>query len=204
MQLFFNIIISTLLQFILFALLPFIWWFITARKKNTFFKWLGYKKIYIVNKKRFWLSIIGIGILFSILLLVIIPMILKNAELATSQFNGLGASAIVPALIYAFFQTAFNEEMFFRGFLGKRLANKYGFAVGNTVQGLLFGMMHGIMFFTAVGLFGTLIIIVFTGVIGGGMGYVNEKESEGSIIPSWLLHGCANAVSSVFALFIHF
>ena len=40
-------------------------------------------------------------------------------------------------------QTGLSEEILFRGFLGKRLIAKFGFAVGNVVQGLLFGTLHG-------------------------------------------------------------
>ena len=37
-------VVSSVVQIILFALIPFIWWLVTARKKMNFFKWIGLKK----------------------------------------------------------------------------------------------------------------------------------------------------------------
>lgn len=45
MNLFINKVISSILQIILFAIIPFIWWCITARKQQSFTKWIGLKKI---------------------------------------------------------------------------------------------------------------------------------------------------------------
>ena len=39
-----NKIISSVMQIILFSLIPLIWWLITARKRESFFKWIGLKK----------------------------------------------------------------------------------------------------------------------------------------------------------------
>ncbi len=200
MQLLINIILSSVVQFLLFAILPFLWWLATGRKEKSFFRWVGYKKIRINHKMRFWLLIIAIQAIFLIVFLAIVPMV-SSGQMATSQFTGLGISAILPVMIYAFFQTAFNEELLFRGFLGKRLINKLGFAMGNVIQAAVFGLMHGLMFFPSVGLVKAAIVTVFTGIIGFGMGYLNEKEAGGSIVPSWLIHGVANTCSSVAALF---
>lgn len=201
LQLLVNIILSSVIQFVLLSILPFIWWMITARKESTFFKWIGYKKPHIANKKKFWFLIIAIELVFLTVFLLIVPMIHNNDQTATSQFEGLGISAMIPALIYAFFQTAFNEELFFRGFLGKRLSTKLGFEAGNTIQAVLFGMMHCVMFFSSVAFFQAAAIGIFTGLVGWGIGYVNEKASEGSIVPGWLLHGIANTFSCIIALF---
>ncbi|OAB25524.1 hypothetical protein PMSD_27610 [Paenibacillus macquariensis subsp. defensor] len=83
----------------------------------------------------------------------------------------------------------------------KRLIHKLGFHVGNVVQGLLFGLMHGILFISAAGILGAFIIIVITGIGGWLMGWINEKQSEGSMISSWLLHGCANTLASIIVMF---
>ncbi len=201
MQLFINIIISSIVQFILFSIIPFIWWLITARK-DTFFQWIGYKKPQTSDKKRFWSIIIIIEIVFLIAFLVLMPLVYDNASLATSQFYGKGISAFIPVLIYAFFQTSFNEELFFRGFLGKRLIKKFGFAFGNTLQGVLFGSVHGIMLYFSAVLLKAVIITVLTGAIGICMGYVCEKQAEGSLVPSWLMHGTFNTLSSLYVMFL--
>ena len=38
-------IISSIIEIILISFLPFIWWLISAKKKESFFNWIGLKKI---------------------------------------------------------------------------------------------------------------------------------------------------------------
>lgn len=46
-----------------------------------------------------------------------------------------------------------------------------------------------------------LIIILSTGITAWLMGWLNEKEANGSILSGWLLHGTLNLISSVFMMF---
>lgn len=68
--------------------------------------------------------------------------VIKGIETTTSEFTGLGIMAIPAIVVYAAFNTAFPEELLFRGFLLKRLTNKFGFNVANIIQALLFGVLH--------------------------------------------------------------
>ena len=195
-------LISSIVQIILFAIIPFIWWLVTARKECSFFKWIGLKKAEIKKNKTLpWIA--GITAAFLVLSVVIL-VFLKGVETATSDFASLGMSAVPAILIYAILNTALPEEILFRGFLLKRISNRFGFNAGNTIQALLFGLLHGIMFFSSVGVLKAVIVIAFTGSIGWMMGYTNEKKAEGSILPSWCIHAIANIFSgicSAFALF---
>lgn len=74
--------------------------------------------------------------------------------------------------------------------------------MANTIQALLFGLLHGVMFFLLVGTVKTILIIIATGVIAWFMGYINEKYSNGSIIPSWIIHTISNLLSGVCAAFL--
>ena len=65
----------------------------------------------------------------------------------------------------------------------------------------LFGLMHGVFFFGAIGAIKAFLLISYTGLVAFIMAYINEKKADGSIFPSWAIHACANIVSSVFALF---
>ena len=202
MELAISKLISSIVQIILFSLIPFIWWLITARKECGFFKWIGLKKSESEKHKTpYWIA--GVSVAF-LILSVFILYFLKGVETATSDFSGLGASAIPAILIYAILNTALPEEILFRGFLLKRISNKFGFAAGNIVQALLFGLLHGVMFFSAVGAVKALVVIVFTGGIGWGMGYTNEKGSGGSILPSWCIHAIANIFSGLCSAFLLF
>lgn len=201
MQLFINILISSIFQILLINIIPFIWWFCSVKnKKIGYLEWLGIKKIKNENRKIVYrLLLIGI-ICFGILSIYILNMI-KDVETATSQFNGLGFAGIIPALIYSFIQTAFTEEIFFRGFLLKRISHKFGFYIGNVIQSILFGLLHGIMFVNLATIFNTILIITFTSIIAYFMGYINEKKAGGSIILSWIIHGVSNIISSIISLF---
>jgi len=196
-----NLAISSLIQVILMSIIPFIWWILKGRKDSNFFQWIGLKKLEINNKSKYIHTFLGIIVFFSILSIYALKLVSKNPNVATSQFNGKGISALVPALIYSFVKTGLSEEIFFRGFLAKRLINKFNFTIGNLIQASLFGLLHGVMFISISNLFSTLAIIIFTGAIGWLMGMINEKLSGGSILSSWLLHGIANVFSSMVSMF---
>lgn len=198
MNLFINKIVSSILQIILFAIIPFIWWLVTARKQQKFTEWIGLKKIEGGKKTLTAIILISVAFLFSGVLALYAT---KGIETATSEFAGLGVVAIPAIVVYATFNTAFPEELLFRGFLLKRLANKFGFNIANLTQALLFGLLHGVMFFSLVGVIKAILIIVFTGAIAWFMGYINEKNSNGSIIPSWIIHTISNLFSGICAAF---
>ena len=195
-----NKIISSVMQIILFSLIPLIWWLITARKKESFFKWIGLKKIEKENKKSSVVNMLPIAISYLIVSFITIYLI-KDIETATSEFAGMGISALLPALIYAIFNTALPEEILFRGFLLKRIASKFGYMIANIIQSTIFGLLHGFMFFNVLGIVKTIVIIFFTGIIAFAMGYINEKKANGSILPSWFIHALSNIFASIVAMF---
>ena len=200
MNLFINILLSSVIQIVLIGVIPFIWWLLTKRKQENFFWWIGLKKI----KKEQLKSIICrtlIVIIAFLLLSIYMIFITKDISTATSQFDGLGVKGLISALIYSFVQTSFTEEIFFRGFLLKRIKNKFGFITANIVQSILFALLHCAMFFTLTSIINVILITLFTGLIALAMGYINEKEAAGSIYPSWCIHGIANLFSSIVALF---
>lgn len=198
MILFINKVVSSVLQIVLFAIIPFVWWLITARKKEKFSHWIGLKKI--EGGKKTAAAIVLVSAAF-LLLGVLTLYTVRNIENATSEFAGLGIAALPAVIIYAAFNTALPEELLFRGFLLKRLANKFGFGVANAIQALLFGLLHGVMFFPLAGAVKAVLIIVFTGAVAWFMGYVNEKKSNGSIIPSWIIHTVSNLFAGLCAAF---
>ena len=196
-------LINSAVQIVLFTLIPFICRLITARKETGFFKWIGLKGIKSAkeNKTLFW--VIGILICFTGLSAYMLYS-MRGIEMATSEFSGLGAAAIPAVLIYAILNTSLPEEIVFRGFLLKRISAKFGFHAGNIVQAVIFGIMHGVMFFSYTGVVKAIVITLFTGVIGWLMGFVNEKKAEGSLIPSWCIHAVANIFSGLCAAFMIF
>lgn len=199
MNLFINKTVSSILQIILFAIIPFIWWYVTARKQQKFTQWIGLKRIE-GNKKKTLTAVIVLSLAF-VFSGILTLYAIRGVEIATSEFAGLGVKAIPAIVIYAACNTAFPEELLFRGFLLKRVANKCGFHIANLIQALLFGLLHGIMFFTMAGVVKAILIIWFTGTIAWFMGYINEKSANGSIIPSWMIHTVSNLVSGICSAF---
>lgn len=200
MSLFISEVLSSIVQLILFALIPFIWWLVTARKRLGFFQWIGLKWS---NKEKpikmfLWIifTVVGFWIIGEFSL-----YILKDTETATSGFTGLGIQAVPSVIIYAVFHTALSEEILFRGFLLKRIGDKFGFYAGNTVQALLFGLLHGAMFISASGFVKAAVLVLFTGAVAWTMGYINEKKADGSIFPSWVIHSITNILSGLMAAF---
>ena len=196
-----NELIGSVAQVFLFSLIPFLVWLVTARGKESFFSWIGLKKAVCSRPGK----VIGITaaaaatyILAMNLFLRLLP---EGVTTAGSQFEGQGFAALPAVLFYAFLRTALSEEILFRGFLLKRLRNRFGFAAGNTVQAILFGLMHGIPFglvTKSAAVF--LLLTAISGLFGWYQGWLNESQCGGSVIPSWLLHGCMNFLTAVLSL----
>ncbi len=201
MQLFIGELISGAVQILLFSAIPFISWLTSARKRQGFFDWIGLKKPRF--EKGFTRAFILIILAFFALSALIL-LITRDVETATSQFTGLGFFALPSALVYAFLTTALSEEILFRGFLLKRLSGRLGFTAGNILQAVIFGLLHGAMFFGAAGAIKSAFIAVFTGSIGWFIGYINERKADGSILPGWAVHGVSNLFSSLAAMFLVF
>ena len=193
---------NALIQIVLFMLLPFIWWFVTARRKSSFLDWIGFKPLKDTGNHKMWLWIF-LGLLsFTIFSYLVLYTIVKDLKTATSSFSGLGFQALPAVLIYSLFQTSLPEELLFRGFLLKRFSVCLPFGVANTIQAALFGLLHGLMFITEVSWLQTLVIILCTGGIAAYLGFVNEKKSGGSILASWIMHALANVITGKLSAFL--
>lgn len=129
-------------------------------------------------------------------------MLPEGVTAAGSQFAGEGLKAIPAVFFYAFLRTALSEEILFRGFVLKAIKNKAGFYAGNTVQALIFGLLHGIPFgLVTKSILALVLLTLLPGLFGWYQGWLNEKHCGGSIVFSWLLHGCVNFAVAVLALF---
>ena len=176
---------------------------VIGRKTASFFNWLGLKKIQHKLNSSDLLIILGV---LAVTLLVgpfgfnllknINGLMPEGASMGMFEFSGRGVSALPAILVQSLFNTSLLEEVFFRGFLLKRFSNRLGFALRNTTQALLFGLMHSIFLFLAGKVILAIIITLFTGLFGWLSGYITEKKFAGSILPSWCIHGVGNVISS--------
>ncbi|MEA5155329.1 CPBP family intramembrane glutamic endopeptidase [Raineyella sp.] len=193
-----GVVISAVLQAVLFLVLPFVWWTVTARRRIGFFAWLGWKRPVVTRPTVLVAVMVGAFLLFLVPAFVIAPRVASSA--ATSQFHGLGWAGLPEVIAYALLQTAFAEESLFRGFLLKRVAVSLGFWPANAIQAVVFALVHAVPFGLVVNAGWGLAIGVLTGAIGALLGYLNERLAGGSLIPGWMLHAGANLLTGCLAL----
>ena len=85
--------LDALIQIALFALLPFVWWLIRARRKSPFLEWLGLKPLKDTGGRKIWLWILLGSLSFLLLSFLLVYPAVKNLDTATSNFSGLGFQA---------------------------------------------------------------------------------------------------------------
>jgi len=189
---------------ILSCLIPIIWWRVTARSDVLILPWAGLKKPEVSSRRSFWLLVA-----FAALLVILTPMamfsFMPGLYLPNMDSSQIASWIILSSLIRipTGLAIAFAEELFFRGFMGKRLINKIGFAAGNAIQAVAFGLFSFVYVVFTSGLSVIALAVVgslFRGAFGWLAGYITEKQAGGSIIPSWILNGFFNAFS--FAIII--
>ena len=114
-----------------------------------------------------------------------------------------GTALVIAAVLKGAVQTALLEEIFFRGFIAKRLFNRLGFHAGNIAQSLIFAVLH-MSFPFLLGIDDPWSLALFfgfvTGLLAWVIGYVNERLGEGSILPGWIIHGIGNVMTYVAAV----
>lgn len=195
-------LLGAVLQAILFLLIPFLWWLMTARQSEDFLPWMGFKRIRHTGR---WLyTVLGTVLAvtaYGMLTSAIMAVYSDRITAAGSSFAGMGMAALPAVIVYSFIRTGFSEELLFRGFLLKRISRRWGFIVGNTVQALLFGALHGIPFGLAThSILVTALLTLLPGAFGWYVGWLNENRCGGSVVPSWLLHGLMNTVVACLTL----
>lgn len=210
MQLVMSSITTTIVNLIVFSLLPIIWWFFRHRKEEGFFRWIGFFKPQLKSK---WRVLLIFAILYyffynfdftQFVSPETLEYIENSASVSANVFAGIGVAAILPAFIENFIANGVAEEILYRGFLCKRLISKIGLVKGIILQAVLFGLMHNILYILAgldVGLWYHILTFIFTGMGALLLGWLNEKIFNGSIIPGILLHGAGNFIASLLVAF---
>lgn len=186
-----NEAISSAVQVLLFALIPFIVWLIAARKKENFFSWIGLKGIGNDKKQSFKYALLAFVICEAVGLLVN-NIFMK--EFNISQYAGKGMGYVLCAVLFSYIQTAFSEEILFRGFIQKRLQSKLGFKTATIIQAFLFGLTHIVMAIGQVNFAQGLVLLLYPMLPGMLIPYVNEKKANGSILLGVLIHGSLNVL----------
>ncbi len=195
----FNQIISAVIQLFVFSAFPFIWYIITHKKIRGFFEWIGIKKAPKPPLK-FMLSIL---ICFFIALIFPYMWLYQSGNLNYQGFtidsfrqSGWSFQTICVILVWAIIQTSLSEEILFRGFICKRLCNKFGEKTGNMLQAVVFGTIH-ILALPNKNILAIFVITILTGGIGYALGWLSMKKAYGSILYGWAIHAMANIISPI-------
>lgn len=200
-------IIETVLQILIFTLIPFLVYVIKKKTVKGFLAYIGLKKS---NPKANYLAIFASLILMAPMLLLTFTsdsfreiMLDPNSITGKLRAMDFGTNSIIILLVIAIFKTSFAEEILFRGFIAKRLISYLGFIKGNILQAIIFGILHAVLFAAITTNFIFLsVIFIFPTVAAYVFGYLNEKKANGSIIPSWIAHGLANTITYLTVGFI--
>ncbi len=201
-------IISALLQVVVFSLIPFLVYVISRKTGNGFLAWLG---LYRPQRKAMLLSlalalVFVAGGLTIALLNEHVWKIMTEPPSVTGKLRAMGfsPSSVVVLLLIAGIKTSLSEEIFFRGFVAKRLVHKLGMRTGNFLQAAIFGLVHVLLFWalTKAGAVFLLFIFAFSGLAGFLAVYINDKIGNGSIVPGWLAHALGNMTSYFLIAFV--
>ena len=194
-------VISAFVQLALALVIPGIWWAVSTRGSVGFAAWIGLRRPAWDTHWTRVTSTVLVWVLIGGALVVLLQSQVPGAS--ASRVAGLGVSGIVPVLFQSLVQTSLSEEIVFRGFLGKRFIARWGFAVGNAVQAAVFGLMHVVMFASALDPTRLVLVGALTGASGWLVGWLNERQAGGSILPGWALHASVNlcvGLASAFSL----
>jgi membrane protease YdiL (CAAX protease family) len=203
-----NELISAILQIIAFSVIPFIFFLFRKDKSVSFLQYIG---LYKASPRSIGYAIVasllflapGLGMIFADEsmrhLVVTPPSVTGKIRLIDSK-----EVAVALILIVALIKTSFSEEIFFRGFIARRLINVWGFVMGNIVQSLIFGIVHLLLFWQLMNpsIFAVLFIFTFSTLAGWVIGVIKEKYARGSIVPGWVAHALGNTLSYTIIVFI--
>ncbi len=68
----------------------------------------------------------------------------------------------------------------------------FSFKVATIIQAVLFGLAHIVLILDKLTFVEGLTLALYPIIPGVLLAFVDEKKAEGSIIPSWLMHGFMN------------
>jgi membrane protease YdiL (CAAX protease family) len=125
------------------------------------------------------------------------PSALQSPNVNISDYAGwtLSVTSFLLAWLREAIYVALGEEIFFRGLLGGWLVRRLGFAVGNTVQALIFLLPHLLLLLVSLSLWPIILVQLLAGWLLGWLRYHSD-----SILPGWLAHSLINALGALGAM----
>lgn len=189
-----NEFIGVISNVLLFSVIPLVWYIIREKSSKGFFYSIG---IYKPQKMNLFAMIIIIAAVYLVTLLANVLVIKLGYSgrsiVNTHEFTLL--SFFIYLLLYGL-KTGIAEEVFFRGFVAKKLIKNLGFSKGNVVQAVVFALPHFVIRGSA-SLLDIIVRIINAFLLGYTFGYIMDRKSNGSIIPVMISHILINMTSSL-------
>jgi hypothetical protein len=188
------------LQLIVFSIPSLI--YVTVRRRrgekwNEVFRkigWQGSRPIYFLWSLGAMIIVGGLGWLA---FRAVPSEVLQNPNINISEYTGwtLSVTSFLLVWLREAIYVALGEEIFFRGFLGGWLVRRLGFAIGNTVQALIFLLPHLLLLLVSLNLWPIIAVQMVAGWLLGWLRYRSD-----SILPGWLAHSLINAFGALAAM----
>jgi membrane protease YdiL (CAAX protease family) len=192
-----NAALSAVLQVAVLAGVPFLGYVIYQRwRYRRTLREIAARAGLQVGQPRYLVYSLGFALVGLAILLVWSPPLepLTRHGSAQRQFVGLGfgVRAITLAFLHGVAQTAFAEELLFRGLIAGSLSRRLPLVWANVTQALIFLLPHFLILFVAPEVWGIL-PAVFVGALV--FGWVRIRS--GSILGPWLMHAAGNVTMAL-------
>jgi len=189
-----NEFINTITNILLFSIVPLVWYLVKERTIKGFLHSLGIYKPQNINLLVIFLIVTATYLIT--LAANIIVIITANSGRGSVDIQGYKAIELFLYLLLYGMKTGIAEEIFFRGFVAKKLIKKVGFSKGNVIQAIVFASPHFIII-GSVSTADIIVRIINAFLLGYVLGYIMDRKCDGNIIPSMTSHILINMVSSV-------
>ncbi len=194
-----NEFFSVIVNMILFSVIPIIWYIVKEKTLRGFIHSLG---IYKPQEIKILTIFFTIASVYLITLLANITVILLGYSARSSvDLQNSTIFTLFLSLLFYGMKTGIAEEIFFRGFIAKKLIGVLGFSKGNLIQAVIFALPHFVIGGTASAI-DIIVRIINAFLLGYMFGYVMHKKCNGSIIPVMVAHILINMISSLVLLII--
>ena len=196
-MIFVNQLLSAAVQAAVLTAIPLVWYAAAHRKISGFTRWLGLYRAEHVP------AALVLGIAGGFLAVTALPYLwlyhrgcisYSGFPIDAYRAGGWNLQTIGTILVWAGVQTSLSEEIFFRGFLCKRLCRAFG--TGCLIQALVFGAIH-LPAVYGQGVLPALTVAALTGGVGYALGWLSMEKAHGSILYGWAVHAAVNIVSPV-------
>lgn len=189
-----NEFIVVIFNILLFSIIPFVWYLIRGKSSKGFARSIGIYKPHKIN------------LVVTILVITTVYLITLSTNVLVIKLGYSGRSIVdthdftlITFFIYLLpygLKTGIAEEIFFRGFVAKKLIKNLGFSKGNVVQAVVFALPHFVIRGSA-SLVDIIVRIINAFLLGYAFGYIMDRKSNGSIIPVMISHILINMISSL-------